>query len=328
MKRLKLSDESDSAKVLTPAKNPDATNTTLTNLTIDMAFDDTSNLRERRSLTRNHTPQKLKNKKSLKHAVLTAITSKEVSTESNKTNLLMTAIDAIEDKIHDNQSTPKKSLKKLPKQSDTLKTTISSDSIAITEAEVDPIAQLIYETSKKTSPQSQLKSFQKRLKKLISADDSQTCLLNDSKSNKNSTSNRRKTLQTQNASLLASTPLKSNETPDLANTTDFSISSTIDNVINSSIGACDSKIPCKNAKKNVKATKKKFGRRSMAAIAIEKAHESKLLSSIDVDENTNDMLFSDDYNNKHVNDSDDEPVLTKKEIKQKLKVNKSIGTVA
>ena len=285
-----------------------------------MAFDDTSNLRERRSLTRNHTPQKLQIKKNVQHAVLTAITLKESTTESHKANLLMTTIDAIEEKMHDNQSTPKKSMKKLSKQSETKHQT---DLVTNLEAEIDPIAQIIFETSKK-SPQSPLKSFHRRLKKLISTDDSQTCLLNDSKS-KTPVSNRRQKTgqqqQAQNASLLASTPLKSN--PD---TSDFSISSAIDNVINNSLvtgeNSNSSKIPSKNAAKTKKSAKKKVGRRSMAVIALEKAHESKLLSSIDVDENTNDMLFSDDYNNKNVNDSDDEPVLTKKEIKQKLKEQK------
>jgi len=114
-KRQRLNDEADSAKFAmgTPTKSSDLT---LTNLTIDMNFEDTSNLRERRSLTRNHTPQK-----GVKHLKLTAISpgvgglggSGEhegglVNVKAKK-NLLMSTIEAIEEKVHANQSTPKKS---------------------------------------------------------------------------------------------------------------------------------------------------------------------------------------------------------------------------
>lgn len=141
VKRLKLSDEADSAKVTSPVanknnsghnNNPDQT---LTNLTIDIDFEATSNLRERRSLSRTHTP----NKKQTKHAILTAVNNDErvikvsrldcemgpLMADGNakpKKNLLLSAIDAIEEQFSSSasdanqQSTPKKKYSKKEKK--------------------------------------------------------------------------------------------------------------------------------------------------------------------------------------------------------------------
>lgn len=134
VKRLKLSDEADSAKVTSPpAKNSSGHNPdqTLTNLTIDMNFEDTSNLRERRSLSRINTP----NKKQTKHAILTAVNVDTVKVSrldelgplvadgnKPKKNLLLSAIDAIEEQFSgsasdaNQQSTPKKKYSKADKE--------------------------------------------------------------------------------------------------------------------------------------------------------------------------------------------------------------------
>lgn len=141
VKRLKLSDEADSAKVTSPVANKNTSghnsnpDQTLTNLTIDMNFEDTSNLRERRSLSRIHTP----NKKQSKHAILTAVNNDErvvkvsrldcemgpLVADGNarpKKNLLLSAIDAIEEQFSgsasdaNQQSTPKKKYSKKEKK--------------------------------------------------------------------------------------------------------------------------------------------------------------------------------------------------------------------
>ncbi len=131
-KRQRINDEADSAKVteVTPTKTTDLT---LTNLTIDMNFEDTSNLRGRRSLTRNNTPEK-----SVKHLKLTSISPKVVSgTESTnehysnvKKNLLISTIEAIEEKVHRNQSTPKKSALKKTISSNQTEDSLKYDTIA------------------------------------------------------------------------------------------------------------------------------------------------------------------------------------------------------
>ena len=189
---------------------------------------------------------------------------------------------------------------------------------------------LFQNSSKKKSLASPLKTFQKHLKKLIVIDDSQIAGLNDSTKQ---TKSKRTKATPFNDTLTASTPLKSNLLDTEAAMIESSISSAIDNVMNNTL--C-SPAPQTIANENLdsvptskgtllKSGKKKLIKKGRKSVLLEPVEpKSKLKSSIDFDENTNDMLYSEDQNNQ-INDSDEEQqitVVTKKEQKLKLKEEK------
>jgi len=165
--------------------------------------------------------------------------------------------------------------------------------------------------SRKLSPHSPLKAFQKRLKKLITINDSQTTASGNKQSNAKA---RRKTLTADTtASLNAS--LKQAQSGDLG---DNSIASTIDNVIFASMSTAST--PREASKKKSAGSEKRKsragGRNSLVTMAIENTMSKLKPGGIDLDENTNDMLYS-DLSQPLNQDTDDETCLTKKEIKQK-----------
>lgn len=165
---------------------------------------------------------------------------------------------------------------------------------------------------KKVSPHSPLKAFQKRLKKLITIDDSQTTIITPKSLSR---PYKKKTAPIDITShLTASTPLKSQLNDELI-FAENSINSVIDNVIfatmnNSEVSTATDITTANTPRGSKKKTTggKRKGRNNLANAAIERSmaqgNKSKLKPGIDFDENTNDMLYSDLSQPKY--DTDDE----------------------